>query len=139
MTTHAPAAPRRQPRLQAEHVVAAIAATLAIIGFSAAVGSDLPQGRLVKPTCAWRGPGLVVSGAVINTGMSDAQFRIDTRIRVAGRAHAVHRIAFAELGAVSAGRWTTPPYRYARKGLVGNAIVSCVARVRTIPPPTGED
>jgi len=108
--------------------------TLAILGFTAAMGTALPQGRLVKTTCDWRGPGLVVSGAVINTGMSQAQFRIDTRTRVAGRAHAVHRV-----GAVSAGRFTTPPYRYARKGLVGNAIVRCIARVRTIPPPSGED
>jgi len=89
MTTHAPAVPRRQPRPQAEHVVVAIAATLAFVGLTAAAGSDL---RATK-----------------------------------------------DLSAFSAHRWTALPYRYARKGLVGNAIVSCVARVRTIPPPSGED
>jgi hypothetical protein len=51
----------------------------------------------------------------------------------------VLRRATKDLSAFSAHRWTAFPYRYARKGLVGNAIVSCVARVRTIPPPSGED
>ena len=139
MTTHAPAVPRRQPRLQAEHVVAAIAATLAIIGFSAAVGSDLPQGRLVKTTCAWRGSQLVVTGGLLNPSPGDGQFRITTRISIAGRTHPLLRRATKDLSAFSAHRWTALPYGYARKGLVGNAIVSCVARVHTIPPPSGED
>jgi len=69
----------------------------------------------------------------------DGQFRITTRISIAGRRILCWRRATKDLSAFSAHRWTALPYRYARKGLVGNAIVSCVARVRTIPPPSGED
>jgi hypothetical protein len=139
VTAHAPAAPRTQPRLRAEHVVAAVVLVLGIVGFSAVVPDGLPRGEAVATSCTWHGSRLVVSGALANTGMSDAQFRIDTRIRIDGRRHAVHRVAFADLSALSTDRWTAPPYRYTRKGLVGNAIVGCAAHVRMIPPPSGED
>jgi hypothetical protein len=139
VTAHAPTAPRSRFHLQAEHVVAAVVVTLAVIGFNAAVGG-LPQGKPVATTCAWRGSALVVSGGLVNTGGSSAQFRINARIWIAGRRHAVRRVAFVDsLAALSAARWTAPPYRDARKGLVGSTIRSCVAHVRTIPPPSGDD
>jgi hypothetical protein len=53
----------------------------------------------------------------------DAQFRITTRVWIASRARPVLLRATKNLSAFSAHRWTALPYRYARKGLVGNAIV----------------
>ena len=47
MTTHAPAVPRRQPRPQAEHVVVAIAATLAFVGN--AIMSCIARVRMIPP------------------------------------------------------------------------------------------
>jgi hypothetical protein len=141
VTVRAPTAPaeRRRWRLEAEHVAVATIVTLLVVGFAFAFGDGLPQGKPVGTTCAWHGSRLVVSGGVINTGMSNAQFQIRAHVRIAGRARPVRLGAFADLSGFSAGRWRAPPYRYARASLVGNAITSCTARVRTIPPPTGED
>jgi hypothetical protein len=119
--------------------VAAVLVALAILGFSALVPDDLPKGVPVGTTCTWDGSRLVVSGGLVNAGLSSAQFRITARVWIAGRPHALRRWAFAELAAFSSGRWAAPPYRYARKGLVGNAVERCTARARAIPPPSGED
>ena len=81
---------------------------------------------------------LVASGAVADLGMSDAQFRITSRVRLAGRARAIHRVTVIDVPAVSVRRWTSS-YPYARKGLVGRPIDSCVVHVRTVPPPSGDD
>ena len=139
MTAHAPTAGRTRARLEAEHVVIALTVTLLIVAFAFVFGDGLPQGKPVGTTCAWHGRSLVVSGGLINTGMSNAQFRIDARVRIAGRARPVRRTGVADLAGFSAGRWTAPTFDYARKRLVGNAIEGCVAHVRTIPPPTGDD
>jgi hypothetical protein len=138
VTVHTPAAPTARPRLRAEHVVAAVVVALAVLGVSAVVPDSPPRGMPVATTCAWHGSRLATSGSVLNTGLSSGQFRITARVGIAGRAHALRRVAFADLSAFSAGRWSAS-YTYARKGLVGDAITSCVAHVRTIPPPTGED
>lgn len=137
MSIHAPAAPVTRHRFRAEHLTAIVVAALAIFAVSAAT-SSLPQGTPVGTTCAWHGSRLVVSGAVINTDMASGQFRVNSRIVIAGRPQPLHRSAFLDLGAFSAGRWTAT-YRDTRKGLVGNQIAACTARVVTIPPPNGED
>jgi hypothetical protein len=137
VSTHVPAAPAAHERFRAEHLLA-IAAALLIIFTIGAATSSLPQGTPVGTTCAWHGSRLVVSGGLINTGMSSAQFRVNTTIRIAERRHAIFRSAIVDLDAVSADRWSST-YTYTRKGLVGNAITACTARVRTIPPPSGED
>ena len=137
MTTQAPTAPATHSRFRAEHLVAIVTAALAIFAVGAAT-SSLPQGTPVRTTCVWHGSRLVVSGGVFNTGMSSGQFQVDARIWIAGRPGAIRRTAVVDLGGFSVGRWNAT-YHYARKGLVGNAIASCDARVRTIPPPSGED
>lgn len=139
MSAHAPPAPAARREFRAEHLIAIVAALLVVFAVGAGT-SSLPQGQPVGTTCAWHGSRLVASGALINTGMSGAEFRIDAHIRIAGRAHPIHSIAFiTSLAGFSAGRWSSSPYGYARKGLIGNAITACTARVRTIPPPSGED
>ena len=139
MTAHAPAAPRTEPRLRAEHVVAAVTATLVIAWICTLFGNRLPRAELVGTTCAWHRSQLVVSGGLMNTGLSDGQFEIDARAWIAGRSHPVRRSASADLSGFSAANWSAPGYGYMRKGLIGNAIVGCAAHVRTIPPPSGED
>ncbi|HET7171925.1 MAG TPA: hypothetical protein VFI18_09845 [Gaiellales bacterium] len=141
MSAHAPTAPTTRPRrrLEAEHVVVAATVTLLMTGFALVFGDGLPHGKPVGTTCAWQGRSLVVSGGLINTGMSSAQFQIDARVSIAGRARPVRLWASADLSGFSAGRWHAAVYRYARKGLVGNAIEGCAAHVRTVPPPSGED
>jgi hypothetical protein len=96
-------------------VVVAMLVTVAILGFSAVVPDNPPSAVVAGPTCAWRGSGL------------------------AGRPHLVRRWAFVDLAALSSGRWAAPPYDYARPGLVGNTIERCVAHVRAVPPPSGND
>ena len=137
MSARAPTAPATRSGFRAEHLVAIVAAALVVLAIGAATTS-LPQGTPVGTTCAWHGSRLVVSGGVINTGMSSGQFRINSRIVIAGRPRPVHGSAFVDLSAFSAGRWSAT-YGYARKGLVGNDIGACTARVRTVPPPSGED
>jgi hypothetical protein len=129
--------PATRHRFRAEHLTAIVVAALAIFAISAGT-SSLPHATPVGTTCAWHGSTLVISGGVINTGMASGQFRTNVRIAIAGRPHPVYRSAFTDLEAFSAGRFTAT-YRYARKGLAGHAITSCTARVRTIPPPSGED
>jgi len=120
-------------------VVVAMLVTVAILGFSAVVPDNPPSAVVAGTTCAWRGSELAVTGTILNTGMSNAQFRITARAWVAGRPHPVRRWAFIDLAALSSGRWTAPPYDYARPGLVGNTIQRCVAHVRAVPPPSGDD
>jgi len=141
VSAHASTAPatRHPRRLEAEHVAVAATVTLLLIAFAFVVGDGLPQGKPVGTTCAWHGRSLAVSGGLINTGMSSAQFRIRARVWIAGRARPVRRDAFADLAGFSAGRWTAPAFDFARKGLAGNAIEGCVAHVRTVPPPSGDD
>jgi hypothetical protein len=141
MSTHAAPAPATTtPRFRAEHAVALIAATFALLGAAAVFPTSLPQGAPLGTSCAWRGSTLVVSGAVADLGMSDGQFRITSRVRIAGRARPIHHSTEIDVPAASARRWTSS-YRYARKGIVGRPIDGCVAHVRTIPPPTanGDD
>jgi hypothetical protein len=127
-----------QPRFRAGHAVAILVACVALLGISAVLPADVPPGTALNTTCSWKGDRLVMSGAVMNLGMSDGQFRVNSRAHIAGRLRAIHHAAFVDIPAFSARRWTST-YTYARKGLVGSAISGCVAHVRTIPPPTGED
>jgi hypothetical protein len=126
--------PRREFR--AEHLIAIVAALLVIFAIGAGT-SSLPEGKLVGTTCAWHGSRLVVSGGLVNPGMSSAQFRVSTTIRIAGRPHAISRSAYPDLAGFSAGRWSMT-YANARKGLVGNTV-GCTTHIRTYAPPSGED
>jgi hypothetical protein len=137
VSAHAPTVPATRHRFRAEHLTAIVVAALAIFAISAGT-SSLPHGTPVGTTCAWHGSRLVVSGGVINTGMSSGQFRTNVRMAIAGRPRPVYRSAFTDLGAFSAGRFTAT-YRSAHKGIVGNASAACTARVVTIPPPSGQD
>ena len=141
MTTHAAPAPAANaPRFRAEHAVALITAIFALLGVAGVLPPSLPQGAPLGTTCTWHGSTLVVSGAVADLGMSDAQFQVTSRVRIAGRGRPIHRSTEIDVPAGAARRWTSS-YPYARKGLVGQPIEGCVAHVRTIPPPSpnGDD
>jgi hypothetical protein len=141
MSTHAASAPAtNSPRFRPEHAVALITVIFALLGAAAVLPASLPHGAPLGTTCTWHGSTLVVSGTVADVGMSDAQFRVTSRVRIAGRARPIHRWTTIDVPAGSARRWTSS-YRYARKGLVGRPINGCVAHVRTIPPPSanGDD
>ena len=112
--------------------------SLALLGFAAVVPTAGPKAIPVRTTCTWRGSELVVSGALVNAGMSSAQFRITAHVWIEGRPRPIRRSDIADLSAFSSGAWAAS-YRYARKGLVGNAVQRCMAHVRAVPPPSGED
>ena len=138
MSVHAPApdAPAVRREFRAEHLTAIVTMLLVIFAIGAGTNS-LPDGKLVGTTCAWHGSRLVVSGGLINTGTSSAQFRVSATIRIAGRPRAIFRSAYADLAGFSAGRWGMT-YANARKGLVGNTV-GCTTHVRTYAPPSRED
>lgn len=118
--------------------IVALAAAVAVLGTAAAFTTDVPPGAALHPTCVWRGDRLVMSAVVMNEGLSDGQFRIATRVHIAGRARAIRRATVVDIPAFSA-RTSTFTYTYARKRLVGSPISGCAAHVRAIPPPTGDD